>query len=161
MKFFETCFSVEAIKTLYRELAKKFHPDHGGDTRTMQDINAAYHDALKRCDGKTSRDSDGNEHTYRYDFQVEQDVIEKIYELLGMRLTGVEIALIGRWIWITGDTRPVKEELKKAKCKYHAKRQCWYWHNQGYYSKYSGKSLGELASHYGYANKFDKREQVD
>lgn len=29
-------------KTLYRKLAHKHHPDKGGDTETMQQLNIAY-----------------------------------------------------------------------------------------------------------------------
>lgn len=32
----------EIIQAGYREMAKKYHPDHGGDTKKMQDVNAAY-----------------------------------------------------------------------------------------------------------------------
>ena len=32
-----------AIKTAYRKLAMKYHPDRGGDEEKMQLINAAYH----------------------------------------------------------------------------------------------------------------------
>jgi curved DNA-binding protein CbpA len=31
----------ELIKAAYKTLAMKFHPDHGGDTRRMQELNEA------------------------------------------------------------------------------------------------------------------------
>ena len=45
-----------------------------------------------------------------------------------MKLKNVEIELIGTWLWIHGDTKPVKEQLKAHNCKWHSKRKCWYWH---------------------------------
>jgi hypothetical protein len=39
-KYFENCASLEEAKSLYKKLARENHPDFGGDTRTMQDINA-------------------------------------------------------------------------------------------------------------------------
>lgn len=39
--------SVAVIKTAYRKLASKHHPDKGGDVKTMQKINAAYDAAMK------------------------------------------------------------------------------------------------------------------
>lgn len=51
----QTCWEVlglrpgtsrENIEAQYRDLARKHHPDHGGDTATMARINAAYREAL-------------------------------------------------------------------------------------------------------------------
>jgi len=37
----------QQIKRRYRELAKKYHPDRGGDPREMQRIIAAYQSLMK------------------------------------------------------------------------------------------------------------------
>jgi curved DNA-binding protein CbpA len=42
MSWFAGCKNYEEIKARYRDLAKKHHPDRGGDTRTMQDINREF-----------------------------------------------------------------------------------------------------------------------
>lgn len=34
--------SKEEIKNLYRKLAKKYHPDHGGDPDKFRDLHTAY-----------------------------------------------------------------------------------------------------------------------
>lgn len=44
-KYFKSVKSYEELKTQYRELLKKEHPDNGGDVTKMQEINAEY-DAL-------------------------------------------------------------------------------------------------------------------
>ena len=46
--FFTDCRTIEEVKNRYRDLAKKYHPDLGGDTATMQFINAEYAEAM-RC----------------------------------------------------------------------------------------------------------------
>jgi curved DNA-binding protein CbpA len=38
----------EVIVVVYRELAKRAHPDHGGDTASMQRINQAFADLKVR-----------------------------------------------------------------------------------------------------------------
>jgi DnaJ-domain-containing protein 1 len=40
--------SVDDVKRKFRELAKKYHPDHGGDKDKMMDLLDAYHRLLKR-----------------------------------------------------------------------------------------------------------------
>lgn len=45
MKYFNTCTTLDELKKEYRRLTMLHHPDRGGDTATMQDINAEY-DAL-------------------------------------------------------------------------------------------------------------------
>ena len=40
--------SVDDVKKRFRELAKKYHPDHGGESEKMIDLLDAYHKLLKR-----------------------------------------------------------------------------------------------------------------
>ena len=43
---------IEIVTVMYRYLAKQHHPDRGGDTATMQRINAAYEAIKKDAAGK-------------------------------------------------------------------------------------------------------------
>ena len=71
-------------------------------------------------------------------------------ELVGLNLPNCEVTIIGVWIWVTGDTRPVKDKLKSAGCKWHSRRKCWYFKPyKSRKTKYSGLSLDELAFRYG------------
>lgn len=158
-KWFAGFETPEAIKIRYRKLAMKYHPDRGGDVEAMQEINAQYQDALKYCDGQTSEDN-GKEYTYRYQAEVEQAIMEKIAELLSLNMSQVDVALIGVWIWITGDTKPVKDSLKEAGCKWHTKRKCWYWHNGKKRRSYSKAGLGQIAEKYGYRHFGKTQEQL-
>lgn len=42
MKYFENIATLDDLKKAYRHLAMIHHPDIGGDTATMQEINAEY-----------------------------------------------------------------------------------------------------------------------
>ncbi|MBT9173467.1 MAG: hypothetical protein DDT21_01868 [Syntrophomonadaceae bacterium] len=159
-QYFKGFRTVESIKTEYRRLAMLHHPDHGGQTATMQEINSQYHAALKSVNGQTSQDADtGKEHTYRYNPKVEQAIMDKISQLISAGVAkSCEIFLIGTWVWITGDTKPIKDVLKTAGCIWHSKRLCWYWQNDGHSHRYNrNASLGSLAAKYG-ATQFQDRE---
>lgn len=149
--YFSDLHTVADIKTAYRQLAMQHHPDRGGDTATMQAINAEYHEALQRCDGQTETGSDDRAHTYRYHEDAEQAIIDKIADLIAANVpAAADVYLIGTWVWIIGDTKPIKETLKTLKCRWHAKRKCWYWHPHAYRHRYSKHAdLGDLADKYG------------
>lgn len=40
--YFEKCQDLNELKSVYKKLALKHHPDCGGDVRIMQEINAEY-----------------------------------------------------------------------------------------------------------------------
>jgi hypothetical protein len=104
--YFAGCATVTEIKSLYRRLAMANHPDRGGDTRVMQEINAQYHAALEGKHESHERDAEGDQHTYYYNRAQEQAVIDKLAELLKLNLPGCEVWLIGKWLWVKGETKP-------------------------------------------------------
>ena len=46
-KFFENVKTLQELKSKYKELARTYHPDLGGDLETMQKINSEYDEMLK------------------------------------------------------------------------------------------------------------------
>lgn len=49
-----------------------------------------------------------------------------------LKLGGIEIIIIGCFVWITGDTKPHKERLKTLGFRWHSKKRCWYKSPDGY-----------------------------
>lgn len=151
-QYFAGTKTVAEIKKLYRGLAMEHHPDRGGDTATMQAINTQYKVALERCNGETSQGDDGREHTYRYNAEVEQGIIDFIDRLIKSYVLSksVNAYLIGTWVWIMGDTKPVKDTLKSLGCVWHSKRSAWYFQNDGYKHRFNKNvSFDGLAARYG------------
>ena len=149
--YFEECKNVAEVKSLYRKLAFKFHPDHGGDLEEMKNLNEWYHDTLLDMDGSKSVDGD-NEYTYAYSKEDEEEIMNKIYDFLSLKMEKVEIALVGKWIWISGESKPHKKALKVAGCIWHGKRKMWYWRKatgKRYYSA-PKKSFESIAAQYGF-----------
>jgi hypothetical protein len=143
MNWFQGLSDVAEIKTRYRELARQYHPDLGGCLETMQAINAQYHERLK---GNNGKECEGRKYTYQS--EREQEIMDKISELL--KLPALQIDLIGLWLWIRGNTKPQKEALKELGCRWHGGRGCWYWKPSGLgRSRANPGSLEELALKYG------------
>lgn len=150
MNYFAKFTTVEEIKFNYRKLCMEHHPDRGGDTGTMQDINQQYQQALAAVHGQVSTGTDGQEHTYYYHADIETTLMELINQLLKLHMQEVEIALIGTWLWILGNTKPYKDHLRELGCRWHFRRKCWYFHNGKYRSSTSSAELSELGEKYGF-----------
>lgn len=58
MDYFINCETCAEADKLYKDLAKKHHPDKGGDTETMQQINADYQAVIERLSSIAIQKSD-------------------------------------------------------------------------------------------------------
>ncbi|MBO9684269.1 MAG: hypothetical protein J7502_16655 [Flavisolibacter sp.] len=143
MKYFKECKSIDEVKALYKKLAKENHPDLGGDTVIMQAINNEYAFACARlAKGAGLSDAEGDEEIKLSELY--RAAIEKI-----IHLPGIVIEIVGHWIWVTGNTRPVKEELKAAHFFFASKKCAWYFRAEEYKTRGSNKSLEEIRRKYG------------
>jgi curved DNA-binding protein CbpA len=152
--YFEGLNTEESIRRAYRTWAKELHPDVGGTDEQMKELGKQYLFALKAIDGKQSTGSDGKQHTYRYSEANESAILEMVQDLQNLRMpNSVTIALIGTWIWVTGDTRPFSEKLGKKGLglSFSGEKLAWYFHLGGY-KRRSGKSgnFQSMAMKYGY-----------
>jgi hypothetical protein len=150
MDFFEDCSTVAEIKTTFRTLAMMYHPDKmGGDETIFKDLNNAYQKALKDSTGQKTKRGE-KEYSYTWDEVAEVAIAEMIANLIALNMEGVEISLIGSWVWVAGETKPYKEKLGKdgLGLSWHFQRKCWYF-TVSERRSYSSKGLNELAEEYG------------
>jgi curved DNA-binding protein CbpA len=140
INYFKGINNLQDLKNKYRELAKRYHPDHGGDTEIMKQINNEF-DYLFNTLPKTKQEQASK--------QTSNDFMQVIKNIIF--IPNIKIELCGTWIWITGDTKPVKEQLKAAGFKFAGKKVAWYWHGEKKYRKRSKKklSLEEIRDLYG------------
>ena len=164
MNYFANFQTVEQIKAEYKRLAVQNHPDRGGDAEVMKEINNQYTAALEKRNGQTSKDGD-REFTYKYDHAIELEIMEMIQKIITAigDVEDIDLILIGRWIWILGNTKPVKEPLKELSCKWHRDRACWFWRSADDRGYGRGGDLESLAHKYGaadFSKKAGKRKKI-
>ena len=126
--FFSRIITLEELKAEYKRLCKIHHPDLGGDTATMQEINAEYAKMLVSLDlGKST-------------VEIESAIMDIIQATTLYK--GLIVELCGNWVWFTGETYQWKEQLKSLGCFFSAKKTAWYWRPADY--KHHGKSMPSL-----------------
>lgn len=153
MKYFTITkkMTIEEVKKQYFALAKKYHSDiTGGNDEAMKQINAEYAELHKKYKD-VHASIKPEEETYTAaepTSECPEDFINIVLTLLKM---GVNVELCGRWLWISGDTRPHKDQLKAMGCRWSAKKCMWSWHypeDGGRYRKKSS-SMDEIRETYG------------
>lgn len=141
MKWFNNPETLEDLKKQYKKLAFQNHPDRGGKTSDMQEINAEYEALFSRLKD-THKNAEGEFYTARTattETATEfMDIIEKL-----IHMEGIEIEVCGSWVWVTGDTRPHKEELKALSFRWSSNKSAWYFHRDGYKNLNGWKKYAE------------------
>jgi hypothetical protein len=121
--FFKNVSNLEELRKEYRRLAFLHHPDKGGNTQTMQQINAEYDYLSKNlifCN-ETFTDERKDYETF-----VSESMKEKINDLIN--IAGITLEIIGSWLWVTGLTYPVREKLKSAGFSFSHNKVAWFFH---------------------------------
>ena len=149
-KYFVNCKNLDELKKAYKAAAMKNHPDMGGDTATIQAINAEYEarfEVLKRSQNEqAAADTTGRTHATT---ESAGDFIAIISALL--KLDGITVELCGRWLWIGGETMKNKEALKAAGCRWSSTKKLWSWHFAEDGSRWhkGTKTMSQIRSKYG------------
>ena len=146
MKYFNTCKTAEDVKKTYKELAKKFHPDCGGDAEQFKEMIAEYEIVFEKlktvhvtAEGKEYR-KETNETAWQF-----ADIINKV-----IHFEGVKIEIIGSWIWLTGNTLIYKEEIKKAGFFWSNNKKAWYYNGDDRKSPRRGRyNMDQLRQKWG------------
>lgn len=146
---FDNINSLDELRKAYRAAAFAAHPDHGGSTEAMQEVNAAYEKRFEILKAEQNRkaDADPTGKTRRVEEMPEEfrAVIEKL-----LSIKDIIIELCGSWVWVSGETREHKDELKAAGCFWAKKKGMWYWRcaKDAHHGK-SHASMADIRRKYG------------
>lgn len=132
MKFFKNVTTIEMLKKEYRKLCKQHHPDKGGDHKQFVSMRDEYEKLFEQL--KTDKEVHG----------AYADIID------GLMKYDLDIEIIGTWVWVSGDTKPVKDQLKELGFKYSGNKKSWYWY-EGEFKKRSKRkfSMEEIREMHG------------
>jgi len=140
-QYFSDCRTLEEVKRRYKELAMQHHPDRGGCTATMQDINNEYENVMKNPFFSFSEQTEQE----KQEFIKYPEIIDQV-----IGLQGIIIELIGNWIWISGNTYPYKSQLKQIGFYFAPKKVMWYYRPPDYKSSNrSPKTIEYIRLKYG------------
>ena len=156
-KYFNNTNTLEELRKQYKELLKQHHPDNGGNLKTMQEINAEYDRMFKMLKDQHESnnfncgDAKSNYNNMKYDFAEDEKLREMLNKIIHFK--GIDIELVGAWIWISGNTYAHKKELKELSFKWASQKKMWYWHSEVFRKK-SRKTLSmdDIRNYYGSTN---------
>ena len=113
LKEFKGVEGINEAKKIYKKLAKKLHPDVGGDEESFKILNAVYTDLIE------------HKIYFSNDFKIDIE-LEKVISLI-LHFENITIELVGSWIWVSGDTKEIKDKLKELGFKWASKKKMWFY----------------------------------
>lgn len=148
MKYFTECKTIEDVKKVYHENAKRLHPDAGGNAADFREMMAEYKIIFERL--KNIHTNSKGE-TYKKEEET-TETPEEYANIINsiIKMQGVKIEIIGTWIWCSGNTRIYAEDLKNAGFWWSKSKKAWYRTGETSHKKRRGRySMNQLRSRWG------------
>lgn len=142
----ETTITEEIVKTAYRQVSLKFHPDRNPAGHQMMILINEARDVLKN---ETYPFDYKNDENYNYGEEI-NNALNKI-----INLQGIVIEICGAWVWVSGNTKEHWEILKEAGFKFSPPKKMVYFrpvYAQTRRYKKDGLSMDEIRAKYGVDN---------
>jgi hypothetical protein len=150
-----TIKTLDDLKKQYFKLAKIYHPDKGGSTQDFQALQNEYEKLVKQV----LKGSNLSEEQQENEIEIDEALRAALDSIIHL---DVNIEIIGKWIWISGNTFPVKETLKAAGFVPRKKGNLFFWVFIGEQSKGRGNmTMEEIRKLYGSKEiKSKKRSEI-
>lgn len=145
-KYFSGINNLDELKKAFLKLAKRLHPDNGGNASDFQEMKNEFDKLVKHFEmfGKYADDNETSENN-SFDFGLYADIISKL-----AGLDGLIIELVGTWLWVSGETFPHKDVLKSLKFRWSSKKKAWYFHFEPYHKRSKKQySLDDIRTMFG------------
>lgn len=143
-RFFHGINTLEELKKAYRKMALIHHPDRGGNEKDFIALKDEFDRLFKVYEKKESqrtytdrKTGEQKEYTKKAASAEDLEQFKSIIDAV-IFMDGVEVEILGTWVWLTGNTKQHKEKLKELNFKWSKPKNAWYWH-EGEYKKSYGK----------------------
>jgi len=151
----------------YKRVIFSVHPDRRPKdeqetaTRETQELNAEFADFCAHFAAHAARQRQEAAHAEGKKSAADFHDIDGLTEILRQKIEaalnmGLNVELCGLWVWVTGETKAHKEELKALEFKWAHKKAAWYFAGVPSFNR-SEKSLDAIRAMYG-SQKFEKRQ---
>ncbi len=110
---FREVVGINEAKKIYKTLAKKLHPDVGGSEEEFKLLNEIYNHLIE------------NKIYFSNSYKIDVE-LEKVISLI-LHFENIIIELIGNWVWVSGETKEIKEKLKEIGFKWASKKKMWFY----------------------------------
>ena len=159
--YFASVNCIEELKRVYKELVFKFHPDVSkipNCSEIMKAINNQYEKLFKKLKD-VHKNKEGKTYTANHKTDETADIYRDILEKI-IHYRNCKVELIGTWLWISGDTKPYKEELKAMKFTWSHNKSAWSYHYGEYVKKNNVKySMNDIRNMWG-TKQYEQEELV-
>lgn len=146
LKEFQDIEGINEAKKIYKTLAKKSHPDIGGSEEEFKLLNEIYNHLIE------------NKIYFSNSSKIDIE-LEKIISLI-LHFENINIELIGSWVWVSGNTKEIKEKLKEIGFKWASKKKMWYYGEMKAKNP-NPKSMEEIKAKYGSETlKSDEKKRI-
>lgn len=148
MTYFKTCKTIEDVKATFKELAKKLHPDCGGNAEDFKAMMNEYKTAFDRLKNIHTNSKGETYESKKASTETAEQFAEIIKAII--HLDGIRIEIIGTWVWVTGNTYQYHNIFKQAGFTWSKSKKAWYYTGEENTGKRRGRySMKQLRSKWG------------
>lgn len=120
-KFFKDVTNQTELRTQFKKLCIKLHPDNGGNHELFVQMMEEYKQLLVKlanCDDKSQWKA-------KEEAKKASEYADLIVQL--QKLSGIVIEQCGSWLYLHGNTMVHKEVIKQYGFKWSKSKNSWYW----------------------------------